>query len=203
VGDAVNISVWRFTDLNRTVTLDPAGNIQFPFVGEMRASGLTLNQLRQELESRLAPYYVDPRVDISVNQVRSQVVHVLGEVRNPGSFALDKRMLAVEAIARAGGFTREANEEAVLLIRDGDPEPKVYRLSLNLRKLKTSPDRSVQISSNDVIFVPPMGVVDVARYMSLWVGFLDPFVSVGRSVLILDQVEKVLRGSSGSLLVSP
>jgi polysaccharide biosynthesis/export protein len=204
VGDSVNISVWRFDDLKRTVMVDPAGNIQFPFAGEVRAAGLTPDQLRKALEAKLARYYVEPRVDIGMNQVRSPVVHVMGEVHTPGTLTLDKRLSVIEAISRSGGFNTEADDEMVFLIRDQDPEPKVYRLSLNLRSTQTSLDRNIILVSNDLVFVPPLGVVDVTRALTNIVGILNPLMSAGRAALIGDQLRQAFKGTSNNnLFVSP
>lgn len=203
-GDSINVAVWRFDDLKRTVIVDPSGNIQFPHAGEVRAAGLTPVQLKAELEKRLADYYVSPQVDISVALLRSQVVHVLGEVKTPSTLTMEKRTLAVEAIARAGGYTTEANEDAVLLIRDAEPEPQVYMLQLNLRSPQGSKDRGVSLANNDIIYVPPAKIVDFTRFLTQVVSIVDPFVSVGRAVMVGDQVYKVYRGSSSSsVLVSP
>ena len=116
-GDEITFNVWRNEDLKRTVKIDPSGNIHLPLAGEIMASGLTIPQLREEVTLRLSKYIINPQVDINVSTLRSKKFHIFGEVRSPGTFTLDQKILVWEGISKAGGFTNDASEKSVLLVR--------------------------------------------------------------------------------------
>jgi polysaccharide export outer membrane protein len=202
-GDVVNIAVWRFDDLKRTVQIDPSGNITFPFVGQVQAAGLSQEQLAKHLEKRLAEHYVNPRVDVALSNVRSASVNVLGEVKAPTSLVLDKRMLLSEAIAKAGGLNNDADEERILIFRR---EGEAYRAQVASLRLKDRGDGQTLVpltflANEDIVYVPPAVMVDVTRFFSQVLGVLDPFTGVGRSVIIGDQVYKVFRNKSDTGVV--
>lgn len=202
-GDTVNVTVWRVDDLKRSLQIDPAGYIHFPFAGQVLAAGLTQEQLARRLEKGLAGYYVNPRVDIALSNVRSGSVHVLGEVKSPTSITLDKRVLLTEAIARAGGLNNDADDERILIFRR---EGEAYRAQVASLRLKDKGDGQTLLpltllANEDIVYVPPMQIVDVTRFFSQIVGVLDPFTSVGRNIIIGDQVYKVFRSKSDAGVV--
>jgi polysaccharide export outer membrane protein len=205
-GDTINIAVWRFDDLKRTIQIDPGGNIVFPLAGQVHAAGLTQDQLRQVLEQRLTQYYKDPVVDVSLATLRSASVHVLGEVKSPGSIILDKRMLIIEAISRSGGFTLEADAERVLLFRRDGDVTRAHVVSVSLKNIPEGATdyRMIQLSGDDIIYVPPSNLTDVYRFLNELVKVLDPFTSVGRSIFIGNQVYQIFRGQGNAAVsVSP
>lgn len=205
-GDTINIAVWRFDDLKRTLQIDPGGNIVFPLVGQVRAAGLTQDQLRQVLEQRLAQYYKDPVVDVSLSTLRSASVHVLGEVKTPGSIVLDKRMLIIEAISRSGGLSLEADPERVLLFRRDGDVARAHVVSVSLKNIPegASDYRLVHLASDDIIYVPPSNLVDAYRFLNELVTVLEPFVSLGRGVFIGNQVYQIFKGKDNTAVsVSP
>ena len=73
-GDEIVVKVWRNDDLTRQIQLDPSGNLQFPLVGEIKASGLTVAQLRMKMASLLSEYIVDPQVDINLSRTTERSI---------------------------------------------------------------------------------------------------------------------------------
>ena len=138
-GDVLNIVVWGHPELaiapaGSSLTADstslspvgngynvsPAGLIQFPFVGNFKAGGLTEYETRELLTKQLAKYIKDPQITVRIQSYRSGRVYIDGEVRTPGLQALnDIPMTLPEAINRAGGFTATADRSAVSLSRNG------------------------------------------------------------------------------------
>ncbi len=205
-GDSLTISVWKFDDLKRTVQVDPSGDIIFPLAGRVQAAGMTPDQLRQDLTAKLSKYYVDPVVDVSITSLRSAAVHVLGEVKSPGTFTLDKQMLAQEAIAKAGGFATSADENKVILVRSDREAARVYVLSLSLQGLEegASDYRLVLLSNNDILYVPPDKITDTARFLQKLEAVITPFITLGRGIIIGDQVYKVFHATgSAGIVVAP
>jgi len=83
VGDTLQISVYRRTELAMTARVNSSGRIMFPLIGDVEAAGKGVFQLRDEIRSRLSRYLVNPQVSVAVTAVQSQKALVLGEVRTP------------------------------------------------------------------------------------------------------------------------
>ena len=98
--DVLKVTVFGVPELTRDVTVDTDGTFDFPLVGRIKASGLTVRAVETELKSRLSNgYLVNPTINVDVGAYRSQTVYILGEVREPG-----RKMLAGNASIMAPLF---------------------------------------------------------------------------------------------------
>jgi len=112
--DELEIKVWDHEDLTRRVRVGLDGHISFPFVGEINVKGLTVLELKKELERRLGDgYIIDPHVSINVTDVKSQRFFVVGKVQKPGTYPLTKPITVTEAISIAGGLFQEGGDRPV------------------------------------------------------------------------------------------
>ncbi|MGQ9570969.1 MAG: polysaccharide biosynthesis/export family protein [Thermodesulfovibrionales bacterium] len=170
-GDELEISVFRHDELSKKVKILPDGKIYYPLVGEIKAEGLSVSQLRVKLKEGLLKYYVEPQVSVIVTSISSQKVFVLGEVNKPGAFLLDRPKTVIEAISEAEGFTEDAKIKNVLLIRGGPSNPNPDYTVLNLSKTLKERDMSqnVLLRHGDIIYVPVSEIADVERFFDrLW-----------------------------------
>jgi polysaccharide export outer membrane protein len=170
-GDEVEISLYRHDEMTRKVRILPDGKIHYPLVGEVYAQGLNVNQLRDKLREGLLKYYVDPQVSVIVISLGSQKVFVLGEVKRPGVFQLDRPKTVVEAISEAEGFTLDAKPSYVLLIRGGPSNPKPHYQVLDINKVFKNIDmtQNVALHQGDIIYVPASEYANVERFFErLW-----------------------------------
>jgi polysaccharide export outer membrane protein len=135
--------------------VSPAGDIQFPILGLIKAEGKTKSQLSQYITSQLneKKLLVDPIVSVRFLNFR---VSVLGEVSRPGVYTIPNEKLSIlEALGLAGDISLYGKKENVLLIREDDKAQKIIkRLNLNSHEIFTSP--YYYLRSNDVIYVEPM-----------------------------------------------
>ncbi len=163
-GDKVEITVYRHDDLKKTSQIDTSGKITFPLVGDVQAGGLSIFQLRDKIRDGLSEYIIDPQVSVSVTAVQSQKVYVLGEVGKPGVFAFSTPMSAIEAISSAGGFTLDANEESVMVIRGDKDNPQLVKLDLKSTLKEGNVAQNIQLQGGDIVFVPSTTIADVSRF---------------------------------------
>ena len=169
--DLLEIRVWGHDDLTRQVRVGLNGTISFPFVGEIKAKGLTVQELQRELEKRLGPkYIIDPQVSITVTEFKSQKFFVVGNVKNPGTYPLTKPIKVVEAISLAGGLaTGEKGGGAIAYLVRAKPGQKLDQPVLPNRipagqKIKVSlsaalagdPRNNLDIKNGDTIYVPAL-----------------------------------------------
>lgn len=115
-GDRLRITVFEQPSLTNTYTVDQAGYIAFPLVGQVAARGATLTQLEGALAQKLKQGFLrDPDVSIEVDRYRS--IFVMGQVGQPGQYAYVPGMTILNAIAVSGGFNGRANQRDVDVTR--------------------------------------------------------------------------------------
>lgn len=119
-GDQIEVSVFRVPDASKTVVIRSDGQISLPIVREIRAAGTTVPEFTAELERRYATRLIDPDVSVNVVNPRDASVYVLGEVARPGPVPFRTVATAAQAIATAGGITRNGSQSRVGLVRLGD-----------------------------------------------------------------------------------
>lgn len=159
--DIVQISIWGNPELTVTVPVKPDGTISMHLVGDVKAAGLTPQELKAELEKGLSKFLKAPNVSVIVTDVRSFKVFVLGEglaSQGTGSGAGSASPLAltfksdtslVQLLAQLGSM-RNADLDNAYILRDGK------RLNNNFYKLVTKGDLSqdLQLKPDDIVFIP-------------------------------------------------
>ncbi|MFZ1389686.1 MAG: SLBB domain-containing protein [Thiolinea sp.] len=119
--DLLDIAVFKVPDLTRSVRVDGQGYITYPLVGKLRAKGMRPAQLEQQLASLLAKSYMhDPQVTVLVKESTQNRITVEGAVNTPGVFPVVGSMTVLQALARAGGLTDQADTRRAILLRKGD-----------------------------------------------------------------------------------
>jgi polysaccharide export outer membrane protein len=121
--DVLDIVVWKNDDLTQKgIVVRPDGKISMPLIGEVMAGGLTSNQLASQIASRLKEFKERPTVTVSVKEVNSYYVYVLGEVKQPGKYQLKSQATVLQALAVAGGFGIYAAKNRMRVIRNVQTE---------------------------------------------------------------------------------
>jgi polysaccharide export outer membrane protein len=164
-GDILSISVWGHEDLTKEVVVSEKGRFSFPLIGEVAATGLTSTQLEAKLVRLLSNgYVINPNVTVRIQGYKSQRVYVLGEVRSPGTYSLDKETSLIEIISRAGGVGNDAGWiiEVVRPSRKGLGKPvtpdeanreEIIRVDVE-GLLGGRPADNIRIEGGDTIFIP-------------------------------------------------
>jgi polysaccharide biosynthesis/export protein len=115
-GDEVSIHVEDLDDISdRPIRIDPNGFIDLPLIGRTEAGGLTIEQLRQQLEKKLAKYITTPQITINLVENRARFFSVIGPVNNPGVHPLEGPKHLIEAISIAGGIRADAGSRVVIM----------------------------------------------------------------------------------------
>lgn len=163
--DVLTITSFDQEDLSGKYPVDADGTFTFPLVGRVKAGGLTLRELESELKKLLKDgFFKDPQLAVGVETYKSQKIHIVGEVRNPGTYALTGEMSLIEAIARAGSTLPSASGEA-LIVRPRSGKQAAGPLmpngidneatSIDLKELQSGAlSKNVALKDGDTIFVP-------------------------------------------------
>lgn len=152
--DLLQISVWKNESLSRQLPVRPDGKISMPLLHDIQASGLTPMQLRDKIATALAEFMPNPEVSVTVLEVRSYRVSVLGEVQKPGVLQLKAPTTVLEALALAGGFRDFASPSKIVIFRKGDGG-QTQRLRFNYnRAVGSAGEENLPLRSGDVVVVP-------------------------------------------------
>jgi polysaccharide export outer membrane protein len=128
-GDVLQITVFGDTDLTGSYKISDSGAIAMSLVGQIQAQGLSLPDFQQKLVERLKARAIKaPDVAVQVTEYRP--FFILGEVKNPGSYAYVPNMTVLTAVAIAGGFTFRAAEDDMSVTRAPQGEARASRSSL-------------------------------------------------------------------------
>lgn len=115
-GDQLRIIVFGQADITNTYTVDKAGMISMPLIGQVPARGRTPVEVEANIAAKLRAGYLR-RPDVSVEVDRYRPIFVMGEVTASGQYAYVAGQTVQAAIATAGGFTPRANEYTVKVTR--------------------------------------------------------------------------------------
>ena len=137
--------------------VDMEGYIDFPFLGKIKVSGLTREQVSELIKQKLVQggLLYNPIVNTEIMNFK---ISVLGEVSYPGTFHLTSDIITVlEAIGRAGDLTIYGNRENVLVRREQNGLITYYRLNLLSTDFMRSP--AFYLQQNDVVYIEPNNTV--------------------------------------------
>lgn len=158
VGDTLSINVWDQKDLNTEATIRPDGTITMPLVGDIKATGQTPTALREKLKASLANYVKlggGNEITVAVKGWNSYRFTVNGEVSRPGVYTNPNWIQVSDALALAGGPTRFADRDAIVLIRkDSTGKTKYIPLNFDMLASGKRPDMNIWVLPDDVIYVP-------------------------------------------------
>jgi polysaccharide export outer membrane protein len=171
--DRLAITVVDEPNLTRVVTVGADGSFDYPFIGLVKASGVSIRGIQQDITTRLREKYLrNPQVSIEVETYRSQVVYVWGQVKMPGAVTLMGNISLTEALAKAGSPTPDAgsyieiNRRPRPVATDGPAgQTAAAPERINMTELQSGRAQTIYLSDGDTIFVPKAEVFFVTGYV--------------------------------------
>lgn len=131
--------------------IDKDGEIDFPVIGKIKISGLSAEEVRVLLRTKLSEYLKNPIINI---RLRNFTVTILGEVKRPGTYPVNgERITILEALGLAGDLGVKGVRENVMVIRDFDGTKVYTRIDLTKKEAMSSP--VYYLTQNDVVYVEP------------------------------------------------
>jgi polysaccharide export outer membrane protein len=158
--DVLDITVWKNPDLSRVTAIRPDGLISIPIIGDVQAAGLTADALAHRIADRLKQFVAgNPAVSVSVKELNSYSVFVLGEVSKPGKFQAKSYVTLLQAISMAGGFTEYAKKNRMQVVRlrpNGDHKIHELRIPIRYDDLLAGGGKpgNIILLSGDTVVVP-------------------------------------------------
>jgi polysaccharide biosynthesis/export protein len=159
--DILEITVWRNPDLSKVVQVRPDGRVSMPIIRDIVAVGKTPSQLAEEMTSKLKEYVQNPVVAISLQEVNSSNIFVLGEVARPGRYPLKSKTTLLQGITIAGGFTPIAARNQIVIFRFTEAAPGMKRLTASYDEivLRGGVSDNFELKSGDTVVIPSEAMV--------------------------------------------
>lgn len=158
VGDDITIHVWQQEGLTTNASIRPDGTITMPLIGDLKAAGETPSSLKQIIKTRLADFVKleGSEITVAVRSANSYRFTVSGEVVRPGVYQQAYYVTVAEAIALAGGFTRFAKRNEMVLMRRDAKTGEVRQIPLVYDLLASGkrPDMNIVVMSGDSLYIP-------------------------------------------------
>jgi polysaccharide export outer membrane protein len=169
-GDTLSVSVMQDSKLDRTVIVDPTGQIGFPLAGHFRVRGLTPQAVENILKEKLKSNYKDESLDITVvlaNAVKDvpeedlkPKVFITGEIARPGSYVVRQQTTLMQAIALAGGLGPFAAKRRIMVRRRGGPGEDIFMFDYRAYEAGQDLEGNITLRAGDVIMVPERGLFE-------------------------------------------
>lgn len=153
-GDLLDVMVWKNSDLSQRIPVRPDGGISLPLLGETAVAGMTVPQLTEELRTRYAKYIADPVLSVSVQQVGSMQIYVIGQVKAPGMFTLNNNIDVLQALAKAAGLTPFAEGDDIKIFRKQDGKTEIFPFNYEDVVRGRHLEQNIDLKRGDVIVVP-------------------------------------------------
>lgn len=159
--------------------VDYEGNIDMPVIGKLKARGLTVFELKEQIKNALATYLVQPVINIRFINFR---ITITGEVKSPGSYILpNERVTILDAIGMAGDLTPYANRNNILIVREQNDQREFGKVNIQDKAIFQSP--YFYLRQNDYIYVEPLpeataSIRDQSQRISPWVSLVTSIVTL-------------------------
>lgn len=151
-GDNVIIDVWGASQETFESTISPDGVVIIEGVGPIKLAGLTVQQAKTTLKNKLGERYADCQFNLSVGDVRSIQVQVVGEVIMPGTYTLSSLSSAFNALYAAGGINETGTLRNIKVFRNGR---NIATIDVYDFLMHGNSSGNVRLEDNDVIMVGP------------------------------------------------
>ncbi len=138
-GDEVRVTVFNHADLSGQFTISGDGVIALPLVGDVKAGGLTPQEVEAQIKDALEPDFLK-NASVNVDVLNYRPFYILGEVNKPGSYPYVSGMRVVNAVALSGGYTVRASQGKIFIERGGQK--------------KVPADPQTQVLPGDIVHVP-------------------------------------------------
>jgi protein involved in polysaccharide export with SLBB domain len=165
-GDMLEVEVVGRTETMTPALVGPDGKIYFDLLPGLNVWGLTLRQTRDLIERGMAEYVKHPRVSVTLREVRSSRIWVLGRINTPGVYSLNMPTTLLEAIARAGGLFTSAftgTTEELADLKHSFVMRRGQFLAVNFEKLLYEGDttQNIYLEPDDFVFIPSATSMEV------------------------------------------
>jgi protein involved in polysaccharide export with SLBB domain len=153
-GDTINVQLFGNENMEYFLPVSREGTVSFPEIGPLSVSGLSFEEMRTLITDRVQQQMIGVQASITLGELRSIQVFVLGDVRRPGAYTVSGLAAISNALFASGGIQPIGSLRNIALRRDG---ATIATLDVYDFLLRGDTRSDVRIQPGDAIFVPPVG----------------------------------------------
>ncbi|MAI79250.1 MAG: hypothetical protein CL917_09940 [Deltaproteobacteria bacterium] len=185
--DRLLVTILPAPEIEREAVVRPDGRISIDLIGDVQASGRTVEAIGAEIEKRVARYKRDAHVTVSVAASVSLAVTVLGEVRVPGTFPLTSETRVSQAVGLRGGTTMFGAKSKVRLIRTNGETTQMF--IINLSKIENGDlSSNMVMRGGDMLIVPPNVLARIGYAMQVLLFPFQPILGTASNMWSVSRI---------------
>lgn len=152
--DVLQVLYWREKDVSAETTVRPDGMISLPLLNDVKAAGLTPEQLRDAVNEAAKKFFEDPNVTINIKTINSRKVFITGSVGKPGPYPLSAPTTVLQLISMAGGLTEFAKQNDIAIMRTENG--KQLRFAFKYKDVAKGKNlkQNIELKPGDTVIVP-------------------------------------------------
>jgi polysaccharide export outer membrane protein len=165
-GDSISLDYRLTPEINQTVMIQPDGFVNLKLIGDIRISGLTVEQVHDLIVEKVSTRLNHPELNVVLKEFERPYFAVSGEVDHPGRMDFYEHTTALQAIMLAGGFKESAQQSQVLIFRKvNDDLSQVIKLNLHNVNKSADLEHDMILQPGDIVLVPRNKLENVARFI--------------------------------------
>ncbi|WP_082878258.1 MULTISPECIES: SLBB domain-containing protein [unclassified Oleiphilus] len=153
-GDTLKVELYGKESKSYQLGIDAQGKVYFPELGPLNVAGLSFEEVKNKLRDEVSKRMIGVKASISMGELKSIRVFVLGEAYVPGSYVVSSLSTITNALVLSGGISESGSLRNIQLKRKGE---LVQTLDLYELLLKGDTSNDAALRSGDVVFIPPVG----------------------------------------------
>ena len=172
-GDDLLINSFYHSELKQPVTVQNDGRVSLLLVGTVTAAGKTLQQVGQELTGRYSKFLENADVTVTLSGSAALAVYVGGEVGKPSVVPIKGELSLLQSVTAAGGFSRTANKEQVLIVRQAS-DGHFRTFQVNAAEVLSNEAPEIYLRQHDIVYVPQTAIAQADQFVDQYINQIVP-----------------------------
>jgi polysaccharide export outer membrane protein len=153
-GDELEVLVWKEPEASASVVIRPDGKISLPLINDLSVDGKSPMEIQAIVTERLAPFINAPSVTVTVKEIKSKKVFVMGEVTRTGAYQITQPTTVLQVLTEAGGLLPFAKQNSIYILRteNGKQTKLPFRYKDVVKGERI--EQNILLRPGDVVVVP-------------------------------------------------
>lgn len=153
-GDVLDVRVYGEDEVSRSVFVRIDGRISLPLAGEIKAAGITPEELSEKIAERLSRFFENPNVTVVLAESGSKAYYILGQIEDPGEYTMTRPLTVLQAIGRAGGFLEWAKKDSIMVVSGSGKSEEINYFNYDRFLGGKAEGENILIKPGDTIVIP-------------------------------------------------
>lgn len=153
-GDVITVSVWKEPEVSTSVVIRPDGKISIPLVNDLAVDGRSPMEIQNILAEKLSPFIQTPNVTVTVKEINSKKVFVLGEVNRAAAYQITQPTTVLQILTEAGGVRPFAKQKSIYVLRTENGKQAKFPFNYKDVVKGEKIEQNILLRPGDTVVVP-------------------------------------------------